>query len=294
METAVAKERGSAKERAVAVVAILAGLCGLASVVFVKLAIAAMTVGLLAFLALPKEGGALARVGRTLLLVAAPFILVGLVRFTILEAAPGIVEGGRRALTGRAVAKLRVLCNAQDVAREQAFWDPDGDGIGSALSLDEMLLRAPLRGKGKMKAALLQNFPNVIEHEGLTLGVADGYVFALFLPRAGGGATTTGDDVDDEAAERRWLAYAWPMDRGHGERPVVFIDEHERILVADASDDPEHVPHYLGTERIPAFSAALTGPTLDAVAAMDAVGQDGLRWVPWKGKTAREKLPGDR
>ncbi len=281
------------REHLLAAVAIVAALVGIASAVFVKLAIASLLLCLLSFLAVPTGARGPLRVARVLLLCAAPLVLVGLVRFTIEEAMPGLVEGGHRALTGRAVAKLRVLRFAEDLAREQAYWDPDGDGIGSALSLLELTGRAPLRGARPAPQGLVMGF----ERSGTTPAgeafLADGFVFLLYLPTPSGqGTARAGEAIDDERAERRWVAYAWPIEDGHGERPVLFIDEHERVLVSDNRGAGQG---YFGLERPPPFAAALAGPTLDAPAADEGrVAQDGGAWLPWKGKQPRTSLPGDK
>jgi hypothetical protein len=281
------------REHLLATAAICAALLGIASAFLVKLAIAGLVLCLLSFLAVPKGAAGPLRLARVLLLCAAPLVLVGLVRFTIDEAMPGLVEGGHRALTGRAVAKLRVIRFAEDLAREQAYWDPDGDGVGSALSLLELTGRAPMRGVRPAPQGLVMGF----ERSGSTpVGeafLADGFVFLLYLPGPHGeGTARGGTPIDDERAERRWVAYAWPIEDGHGERPIVFIDEHERVLVSDNRGERQG---YFGLERPPPFDAALTGPTLEAQAAVEgSPAQDGGTWLPWRGKRPRASLPGDK
>jgi hypothetical protein len=265
MHAAPPRSSTSPRHAIVATLAVGLALAGLLTPVFSKIAIPVMTGALLTFLALPKEAGPFARFSRLLLLIVAPVMLFGLLRFTITEAAPGIVEGGRRALSGRAVAKLRVLVFSQDVAREQATWDPDADGIGSALTLRELVGADPVRGKTPLPGgAALQ-----LGHLQGAIALADGYAFRVWLPARDGGWTDDPTRVDDEAAERRFLAYAWPIDNGHGERTTVFIDEHERILLHEGRS-------WLGAAHGPPPTAAL----------------DGDGWTPWKDKKPRTSLPG--
>ncbi|MFZ9890137.1 MAG: hypothetical protein ACO3JL_21775, partial [Myxococcota bacterium] len=171
-------------------------------------------------------------------------------------------------------------------------WDPDHDGIGSALVLAELVGEAPIRGIRKAPPGLLQPVGSLVETSAGLAVAADGYAIIAYVPhREGGGTAQTGVEVDDEQAERRWIAYAWPLEEGHGERPVVFIDEHERILVME---NRAPGPVYFGLESPPPYDAALRAPRIDAEAATDETGQDKGLWRRWKDKEPRASLPGDR
>lgn len=272
--------------------AIAAALLGIVSVLAVKLAVIAMTAMIISYLFLPKEKDALTRFAQVLLLVAVPLMGIGLLRFTIEEAAPGIIEGGRRHLVKQAIYHLREVRFAQDFLREQPRRDPDGDGVGSAGTLDELAGHVPFRGSNEKVSGLLR-FPPTVAGAGGRVAIMDGYVIAVYLPGEGGRAVTLDEaPIDDERAERRWVAYAWPLEPGLGDMTVVFIDEHERILISDNQADGQR---YFGKERMPRFDAALAGPTLESPAALDgARGQDGGVWRAWKGKQARASLPGDK
>lgn len=291
METALPPSRSTLGQRVAVAVGVLTGLLGVASALLPHLAVAAMTLGLIAFLVQPADASGRMRVGRWLVLGSIPFMLVGMLRFTIEEAMPGIVEGGHRALVTRSIAKLRTLRFTQDFAREQALWDPDGDGVGSALLLEEMGGAVPIRGKGAAPQGLLEPMGELEDTPVGKAIVADGYAIVLYVPGVDGrGVARPGVPLDDERAERRWVAYAWPLEDGVGERPVIFVDEHERVLQL-SNQAPG--PRYFGLARPPPFDAALTGPTLDDAAAEDATGRDGGLWTRWKGKRARDHLPGD-
>lgn len=291
METAPSPSSASRRQRLVVAAGIGAAVLGFSAAILPHLAVPAMTLGLITFLAQPPATSRGPRAARLLLLVAAPFALVGLLRFTVEDAMAGIVEGGHRALVTRAIAKLRVLRFTEDIAREQAVWDPDGDGIGSALLLEEMRGEVPMRGQRETPLGLLEPIGALADTPAGKALVADGYAILLYLPGVDGrGVARPGVPIDDERAERRWVAYAWPLEEGAGEHPVIFIDEHERILQL-ANQAPG--PRYFGLESPPPFDAALAGPTLDAPAADDAVGRDGGKWTRWKGKEARDHLPGD-
>lgn len=286
----VARDLPTAPVRSRAVTALgwaVASMC-IAASALPLLAIPAMTLGLIVYLAQPAE----ARRTRLAMLVAAPFVLVALVRFTIEEAVPGIVEGGHRALVTRAIAKLRVLRFSQDIAREQGVWDPDEDGIGSALSLAELVGEEPIRGVRRAPAGLLQPVGSLVQTPAGFAVAADGYAIIAYVPdRDARGTARGGANVDDELAERRWVAYAWPLEEGHGERPVLFIDEHERILILENRSPG---PVYFGLDHPPPYNAGLRSHRIDAEAATDARGQDGGTWRRWKDKEPLAELPGDR
>lgn len=218
------------------------------------------------------------RIALSLHAVAGLATLVGLVRFIVVDAVPGVVEAGDRAANKQAVSKLRGLVVAQDVMRRFARIDPDGDGIGSAALLPELAGDVGLRGKEQLEAPLLNRELQRMEETSLGPAAAGGaYLYLICLPKLGGGWTAKpGDAVDEEQAERRWVGYAWPSQRTHGLHESYFIDEHERILVF--ANNPQGEPKYLGAGSPPQCDAALVGDE---------------PWLVWQGKRPRTHLPGD-
>lgn len=264
-----------------------AGL-GLLSALFTKLAVPSMFLMLISYLTLPEEGGR-SRLFRTAIWIAAPVMLFSLVRFAAEEATPGIVEGGRRQQVKQALYHLRKIRFAQDMARQQAFWDPDKDGVGSAGPLDALSGHMPFRPNGPTQLGLLRLPPAVPGPNGAVSQV-DGYAIAVFLPTPSGQASAKPDAIfDDERAETRWIAYAWPLAQGTGDRSVLYIDEHERILISDNTGEQQQ---YFGLERMPRFDAALSASSVDAVGPAEERGQDGGTWLPWRNKKPRTTLPG--
>lgn len=249
-----------------------------ASVIVLKLAPFLMVGAFIAFVALPS--------GRpramTLLTVGAGALAtIGFLRFLVLEAMPGIVQGGTRATENAAVSKLREILFAQDSLRKKAAIDPDGDGIGSAALLSELSGFAGLRGGKMLAPPLLERFPAPIETpvgEATELG---GYLFMVCLPTAGGGFTAkAGVAIDEEAAERRFLVYAWPSADNRGLSYAFFMDEHERILFAK-SRMLRGSGRRLGPEAPPSCDDAVAAPSASA-------------WQVWRHKQARRTLPGDK
>jgi hypothetical protein len=187
------------------------------------------------------------------------------------------VQGGTSAAGQRAVSRLREILFAEDGARKTAAWDPDGDGIGSALFIGELTGEEGMRGNARLASPLLERYPKL---ETTTLGPAlaiGGFFFAVCLPQASGKLVAEPAlGVDEERAERRYVAYAWPTGDAPGLERAYFIDEHERILSAPAERGVRS-----GREHAPRCDDALEAPTRND-------------WRPWRGKKPRAELPGDR
>jgi hypothetical protein len=254
-------------------------LCGASvlSIVVTKLSLFAAVGTLLGYVSLPAEPVRRVRVLKGLLLVGALCATLGVFRFLVLEAVPGMVEGGTTATEQRVVSRLREILFAEDALRRNAFVDPDGDHVGSAQFLGEMTGEIGLRGGAPMATPVLESFPKLVDTKIGPAAEVAGFLVTVCLPKRGGGFTAQpGDAVDDERAERSFFAYAWPAERGRGLDFAYFLDEHERILLADSSErDPRRL---IGVDAPPAC---------DDVSAA-ATARD---WRVWRHKQARSKLP---
>ncbi len=255
----------------------LAVSLALAALIFTKLALPALLFALLSGLSAPKLDRVAQKrwlVGHVVAGVMA-FAAVG--RFLATEALAGIVQGGTSAAGGRAVSRLREFSFVEDGARKNGAWDPDRDGIGSALFISELTGDRGMRGEARLVPPLLENYPKV---EPTSMGPAleiGGFWFAICLPTRSGELSSDPEaSVDDERAERRYVAYAWPSGRAPGLERAYFIDEHERILSAPAEKGLR-----FGREHAPECNDALGEPTKKD-------------WAPWRGKKPRPNLPGDR
>ena len=249
----------------------------ISALVFPKLALPAGLFVLLSWLSLPPEPRELVRRHSWAHAGAAVAAVVAMVVFLVREAVPGIVQGGTTAASQRAVSRLREILFAEDMARKKAAWDPDGDGVGSALLLGELTGEIGMRGGRWLNPPLLEGYPKVDETSaGQSLEIG-GYWFMVCLPV---GAESFGSEpkarFDDELAERRFVAYAWPSGRAPGLTRAYFLDEHERILSAPAREGLR-----FGTEHPPHCDDALAPATRDS-------------WRPWRNKKPRESLPGAR
>lgn len=204
---------------------------------------------------------------------------LGLGRFIFKEALPGIAEARGRDSSKHAVSMLREIYFAQNAMRKYAMIDPDHDKIGSAARLGELTGQVPARGSGRLANAPLT--PRLTPQMETAHGQAaenQGYLFYVCLPQADGKWTAQASgSVDDERAERNWLAYAWPSAPNLGHKQAYAIDQHERIVEFNNERNHELV-----------FMGATFAPACDSVLNKD----DENRWTVWGGKAPRTDLPG--
>src|SRR5262249_48372605 len=143
-----------------------------------------------------------------------------------------------------------------------------------------LLGREPPRPGAPLPEPLLNRaFHGLIETSVGPAASVEGYLVMVCLPAKNGGVTARlRDPIDEEIAERRFLAYAWPTEAAPGMFIAFFADEHENIRMLELPKG--NPPPYFGAARPPACDAAL--------------GADHLPWTVWKNKKPRSKLPGDR
>jgi hypothetical protein len=263
-----------------------AGVCilALAALLFPRMALPAAFLTFLAYLSLPSGEFEQRRIWRATLLVASIASGVALVRFVAREALPGMVAGGNEAQERSAIARLREILFAEDLMRTKAYVDPDHDGVGSAGRIDELAGTSPVRGGRRLQVPPLN--PAFGKAEQTRIGPAlqtEGYLFVVCVPKRGGGFTARPSDaVDEEKAERRFIAYAWPAAAGRSVGAAYAIDEHERILESsNVEPGKPREPHYASPGFPPPCNAAVAPTTRND-------------WKPWKGKKPRRRLPGDK
>jgi hypothetical protein len=263
--------------RAVWIRVLLLCASGLVSLSITKLALFAAVGALLGYVSLPAEPRTLVRALKLSLIVAGLCATVGVFRFLVLEAVPGMVMGGTSATEQRVVSRLREILFAEDALRKNAFVDPDADHVGSAEFLGEMSGEIGVRGGAPMPTALLEGYPKLVSTRLGPAGEVGGYLVTVCLPKRGGGFTADPSAaVDDERAEREFYAYAWPAERGQGLDTAYVLDQHERILLADSRDtEPRRL---IGVDAPPAC---------DDVSAEATKGS----WRVWRHKQPRTKLP---
>lgn len=277
-ETSVKLKDLAAERRALGWLAGLA-VVGVVAVLIPPLSVPAGVVVLILALSFPSDEAPRYRVrAQVAVALAALGTLGGLVRFAMSKAMLGIVETGQSVTATTALSKLREVVSAEDAARTTGAWDPDHDGIGSAALIGALAGAFPLRPDAPPAPPILSHdFQRQVETKVGPAALVDGYLFMVCLPTPSGGLTARPSEaVDDEFAERRFVAYSWPS-VASGMSAAFFTDEHERIAFVDPPRD--ETPPFLGTDKPPACDAAL--------------GANASAWKPWKNKKPRERLPGD-
>jgi hypothetical protein len=253
------------------------GLLSAACLVYAKLAVFSLLVCVIALASLSRAG--LTRGWRLLLFISLALSCVGVGRFVFTEAVLGISEARGRDTERRAVSLLREIYFAQNAARRYAMIDPDGDGVGSAGFLAELTGSATARQGAPLPTPPLA--PRLSPRMDTRVGQAtkiESYLFIICLPTAEDGWTAQpSDQVDNEAAERSWLAYAWPSESGLPHTSVYVIDEHEAIFVHD--NRASSGLRFVGTTHPPACTTLRKPPAL-------------VSFSPWQGKQPRADLPG--
>jgi hypothetical protein len=257
-------------------------LCAAAvlSLWWIKLALFAAVGTLLGFVALPAQPRRQVFWLKLALAVAGACATVGTFRFLMLEAVPGMVQGGTTATEQRVVSRLREILFAEDAWRKNAYYDPDGDHVGSAGLLGELSGEFGVRGGNRVEPAVLEGYPKLVDTRLGPAAEIGGYLVIVCLPKQGGGySARPGDSIDAEASERHFYAYAWPAERGQGLTTAYFLDEHERILLADSQEaEPRRL---IGIDAPPAC---------DDVSAPSSAGD----WRVWRHKLPRKSLPYDK
>ncbi|HEY3256201.1 MAG TPA: hypothetical protein VGJ91_19720 [Polyangiaceae bacterium] len=259
---------------------VLLCVVGVLSIWLTKLALFAAVGTLLGFVALPSEPRRSVSRLKLALGLAGACATFGTFRFLVLEAVPGMVEGGTTATEQRVVSRLREILFAEDAWRKNAYYDPDGDHVGSAGLLGELTAELGVRAGQRIEPAVLEGYPKLVETRLGPAAEIGGYLLLVCLPKLGGGySAKPGDAFDDEASERHFYAYAWPAERGQGLTTAYFLDEHERILLADSQEaEPRRL---LGVDAPPAC---------DDVSAQRSAGD----WRVWRHKKPRTRLPFDQ
>lgn len=253
---------------------------GVLSLWLTKIALFTAVGTLLGFVSLPAEPRQRVLWLRVALGVAGVCATVGTFRFLVVEAVPGMVDGGTTAAEQRVVSRLREILFAEDAWRKNAFYDPDGDRVGSAGLLGELTAEMGVRGGKRVEPAVLEGYPKLVDTRLGPAAEVGGYLVLVCLPKQGGGYTAKpGDAIDDDASERHFHAYAWPAERGQGLTNAYFLDEHERILRADSQEtEPRRL---IGVDA---------PPSCDDISAPATAGD----WRVWRHKKPRATLPYDK
>ncbi len=258
---------------------------GPASIVEPRISVFAVLLLVIALASATRLAGVRRRSFSIALGAALALSVLGLGRFVLQTALPGIVGAAARASGGRAVSVLREILFAQDASRRLALIDPDGNRVGGAGRLSELTGATKARGTFELETPPLAPYlmPRVATPQGAAAEEAE-YLYLVCVPGKDGKLTARdADPVDEHAAERRFVAYAWPSRDTAQQVTAFFIDEHERILesknLAPGSTPGKRTLRLVGPQGAPSCD--------DAVAADTA-----SEWQVWQKKSPRQSLPG--
>jgi hypothetical protein len=254
-------------------------LLGVACAVLPKLALIAMFLCVVLLISQQRLRAQSPKLATPLIGVAVTGMLIGLVRFTLSEAIPGIMKGGNAASDKAALSKARAVVTAEDALRRGAWMDHDADKIGSAGRIAELAGLVPVRGGATLDPAPLSyDAKQLLDTRDGPAIQAGTHLIRVCLPTPDGGfSADTKAAIDEERAEREYYIYSWPLATGLGVQSAYAIDQHERIWVTPNKDG--------GTLRY-------AGPSFPPPC--DAVKDPNNRFTPWENKQPRDHLPGDK
>ena len=196
------------------------------------------------------------------------YLLGGGTAIVAAVAIPKLLSARLEGNEAAAVATLRAISAAQAQFRSAAHIDQDGDGRGEFGSLAELAGAAPLPGRKAPLSPAALSLPMTPDSRGCY--TRSGYVFRVDVPRR----AIAGAD----AAEQRFVAYAWPMVWNSTGGRVYVVDESGRIFFSDNRGDQQR---YEGQQRVPAADAAELRDASDRVTGVTAVrrGRDLGVWL---------------
>lgn len=205
-------------------------------------------------------------------------IVVAIVAVIVGVAVPNLVSSRATADQRLVVGSLRSVVLAQIQCQTRAVSDLDHDGRGEALALDQLAgLRSLPGATTTLQPPALAASLGAIGANGIA--TSRGYLFALYLPDAGGNAVlataANAGSIDPALAERAWSCVAWPQTRGRTGNAAYFVNQAGEILIAEQAT-------YDGTGSVPPGGAALVGVgpnvLIGGSLAIGVAGADGNVW----------------
>ena len=198
-------------------------------------------------------------------------VVVAVIAVVLAISVPNVLAARVSANESAAIANLRTVSSAQAQYQAAARADVDGDGLGEFGTLAEMggVRGVRIAADGTegipLDAAVLSRSFGRLNANGEAS--RSGYLYRVFLPAAGGKATTemteTGDllaDVDVELSETTWCVYAWPQDQSRSGNRAFFVNQRGAVTATDGG--------YNGTAAIEPLNA---GAAFDATFPLDSI-----------------------
>jgi prepilin-type N-terminal cleavage/methylation domain-containing protein len=218
-------------------------------------------------------------------------IVIAIIAIIASIAIPNLLSARVSANETSAIATLRNISSAQAQFQGSAKNDEDGDGEGEYGFFAELSGAAPTRVNGAVGTvinppSLSGVFQNVQDVGGMGAVTKSGFVFAMFLPDAGGGPVselTTGGiglgTVDPNLAEGVWVCYAWPAVNGSTGNRAFVVNQSGDVLQTDNT-----AQQYSGSTTVPAATDAFTAADIISPLSINDIpspAQNGV-WKPAK------------
>jgi len=213
-------------------------------------------------------------------------IVVAIIAIIAAIAIPNILRARMSANEGSAIGSLRNLATAQQTFQSNQCVDEDDDGSGEYGYLTELTGGGQLRdgdpavNPGYITVALCP--PN-----GGDVATKSGFCFQTWLPGPHSDTDSLAGSQDEmDAAENRWLAYAWPVSYRTSGIRCFAVDQGAEVV--SATNDNGGNPFYDGTANGPAAADALSAGFVEPDWSQLAVGNnppggaatDTQTWLP--------------
>jgi prepilin-type N-terminal cleavage/methylation domain-containing protein len=211
-------------------------------------------------------------------------IVIAIIAIIAAIAIPNLLSARLNSNETAAIATLRNIISAQSQFQTTARADENTNGVGEYGTFGEMSGGVGVRGAANpvLSPPVLSTAFRTVSANGEVS--RSGYLYAIFLPGAGGAPlkeeANGGADanVDNDLAETTWCAYAWPANYGNTGNRTFFVSQGGDIVATEDNG-------YSGPGAIPeadadaAFAATGADDTITGAVATGTIGEDGNRWV---------------
>ena len=204
-------------------------------------------------------------------------IVIAIIAIIAAIAIPNLLSARLNSNETAAIATLRNIISAEAQFQTTARADENNNGVGEYGTFGEMSGSIGVRGNAILNPPVLSTAFRTVNANGEVS--RSGYLFAMFLPDAGGDGVAeaagggVGAGVDGDLAETTWCCYGWPANYGNTGNRTFFVNQGGDIV---ASEDPT----YSGSGNGPASNSAFagTGASITGNVATGMTGRDGNFW----------------